>query len=158
MQYTGDITTSGTITRFNDGKIIGTATDANGTIVLLPWEVKNVEGTSRIQLYNVTKDALVLTTKLNFSDPFVCQFYTGDQIAVGDVIRLRVTCVVGATALLPVLQTGVATSAGITFQVDQEADEVYNSNGINGGAISTLTADYTNPMVWMLAMGTGPQA
>lgn len=155
--YTGDITTSGTITRSNDGKIIGTATDANGTIVLLPWEVKNVEGTSRIQLYNVTKDALVLTTKLNFSDPFVDAkgSYTGDQIAVGDVIRLRVTCVVGATALLPVLQTGVATSAGITFQVDQEADEVYNSNGINGGAISTLTADYTNPMGVDVSDGDG---
>jgi hypothetical protein len=56
--------------------------------------------------------------------------------------------------MLPVEVTGVATSTGITFQVDQIADEVYNSNGIDGSAVSktinptsgTLTADYSNPM------------
>ena len=155
--YTGDITTSGTITRSNGGKIVGTATDTSGTIVLLPWEVKNVEGTSRIQLVNVTKsNTEVVNTKLTSSDPFIdaTGSYTGDQIAVGDVIRLRVTCVVGAEALLPVLQTGVATSTGITFQVDQKPDTVYNTNGINGSTVEkrndnasgTLTADYVNPM------------
>jgi len=48
--------------------------------------------------------------------------------------------------MLPVEITGVATSTGITFQVDQVADEVYNSNGINGSTVSTLTADYNSPM------------
>jgi hypothetical protein len=54
--------------------------------------------------------------------------------------------VVGAEAMLPIEVTGVATSTGITFQVDQKADEVYNTNGINGSTVSTLTADYSSPM------------
>ena len=156
--YTGDITTSGAITRPNDGKIVGTATDTSGTIVLLPWEIKNVEATSRIQLVNVDKsNTVVHTEKLDgsageFID--VTGSYSGDQISVGNVIRLRVTCVVGATAMLPVELTGVATSTGIAFQVDQKADEVYNLNAINGSEVSktlnstdgTLLSDYGDPM------------
>jgi hypothetical protein len=157
--YTGDITTSGTITRPSSGKIIGTATDTNGTIVLLPWSVKNVEATSRIQLVNVTKsNALVHTEKLsgsagNFID--VTGSYNGSQISVGDIIRLRVTCVVAKEAMLPVEKTGVATATGITFQVDQQADEIYNSNDIDGSQVSktnnptsgTLIADYSVPQM-----------
>ena len=144
-RFVGNIATTGTTTLSNGAEVIGTF----GSTTVLPWEVKNVEGTSRIQLVNVTQNNTeVVNTKLTSSDPFVdaSGTYTSSEIAVGDVIRLRVTCVVGATALLPVLQTGVATTTGITFQVDQEADTVYNSNGINGSTITTLTADYTNPM------------
>lgn len=144
-RFVGNIATTGTTTLSNGAVVIGTF----GSTTVLPWEVKNVEGTSRIQLVNVTQsNTEVVNTKLNSSDPFIdaSGTYTASQIAVGDVVRLRVTCVVGATALLPVLQTGVATTTGITFQVDQEADTVYNSNGINGSTITTLTADYTNPM------------
>ena len=72
--------------------------------------------------------------------------YNQTEIAVGDVIRLRCTCVVGAEAMLPVEQTGVATSTGLTFQVDQNPDTVYNGNAIDGSAITTLTADYNSPM------------
>ena len=143
--FTGNISTSGSTSLTNDAKVIGTF----GSTTVLPWEVKNVEGTSRIQLVNVTQsNTEVVNIKLSSSDPFIdaTGTYDSSEIAVGDVIRLRVTCVVGATALLPVLQTGVATTTGITFQVDQEADTVYNSNGINGSTVSTLTADYASPM------------
>jgi hypothetical protein len=147
--YTGDITTSGSITRLNDGKILGSATDASGTTVLLPWEVRNVEATTRLQLYNITQSSLVVTQKLsgtagNYVD--ASGTYEQSEIAVGDVVRLRCTCVVGAEAMLPVEITGVATTTGITFAVDQVADGVYNSNGIDGSTVSTLTADYSSPM------------
>ena len=155
--YTGDITTSGTITKSNDGKILGSATDASGTTTLLPWEVRNVEATTRLQLYNTTQSSLVVTQKLsgtagNYVD--ASGTYEQSEIAVGDVIRLRCTCVVGAEAMLPVEITGVATSTGIIFSVDQVADEVYNANGINGSTVEktdsnssgTLVADYASPM------------
>ena len=155
--YTGDITTSGSITRLNDGKILGSATDASSTTVLLPWEVRNVEATTRLQLYNTTQSSLVVTQKLsgtagNYVD--ASGTYEQSEIAVGDVVRLRCTCVVGATAMLPTEITGVATSTGITFQVDQQADEVYNANGIDGSSVSktlnastgTLVSDYSSPM------------
>ena len=141
-RFVGNIATSGTTTLSNDAEVIGTF----GSNTVLPWEVKNIEGTSRVQIYNVTKDAEVVNTKYTSSDPFIdaSGTYTSSQIAVGDTVRLRVTCVVGATALLPVVQTGVATTTGITFQVDQEADAIYNANGVNASQISTFTADYTN--------------
>jgi len=141
-RFVGNIATTGTTTLSNDAEVIG----AFGSTTVLPWEVKNVEGTSRIQLYNVTKDAEVVNTKLTSTDPFIdaSGTYTSSQIAVGDTVRLRVTCVVGAEALLPVLQTGVATTTGLSFQVDQEADTIYNTNAIDGSQISTFTADYTN--------------
>jgi len=141
-RFVGNISTTGTTTLSNGAEVIGTF----GSTTVLPWEVKNVEGTSRIQLYNVSKDAEVVNTKLTSTDPFIdaSGTYTSSQIAVGDTVRLRVTCVVGAEALLPVLQTGVATTTGLTFQVDQEADAIYNQNAIDGSQISTFTADYTN--------------
>jgi hypothetical protein len=140
--FVGDISTTGTTTLDNGAVVVGTF----GSTTVLPWEVKNVEGTSRIQLYNVTKDAEVVNTKLTSTDPFIdaSGTYTSSQVAVGDTVRLRVTCVVGTEALLPVLQTGVATTTGLTFQVDQEADTIYNANAIDGSSFSTWTADLTN--------------
>jgi len=151
--FVGNISTSGSTTLSNDAVVIGTF----GATTVLPWEVKNVEATTRLQLYNLTKNALVITQKLSgTAGTYVDATGTYDQteISEGDVIRLRCTCVVGAEAMLPVEITGVATSTGITFSVDQVADEVYNSNGINGSTVSktinptsgTLTADYSNPM------------
>lgn len=151
--YVGNITTSGSTTLLNDAEVIGTF----GSTTVLPWEVKNVEATTRLQLYNLTKNALVITQKLSgTAGTYVDATGTYDQaeIAEGDVVRLRCTCVVGAEAMLPVEITGVATSTGITFSVDQVADKIYNSNGINGSAVSktinpssgTLTADYSSPM------------
>jgi hypothetical protein len=144
--FVGNISTSGSTTLSNDAKVIGTFKDTT----VLPWEVKNVEATSRIQLYNLTKNALVITQKLSgTAGTYVDATGTYDQaeIAEGDVIRLRCTCVVGAEAMLPVEITGVATSTGITFSVDQQADEIYNSNGIDGSQVSTLSADYSVPQM-----------
>jgi hypothetical protein len=245
--FVGNISTSGSTTLSNGAEVIGTF----GATTVLPWEIKNIEATSRFQLYNVTKDAEVITQKLTgiaynksillelmghtyavtlrhegafidatsleviasgsassswtlqsgvvqfnvgssgvlgsaltqddadikvdlidghenntvtttstinsseFNDEAVTNSngnidvsgsYNGGEIAVNDIIRLRVTCVVGAEAMLPIEVTGVATSTGITFSVDQKADEVYNTNGINGSTVSTLTADYSSPM------------
>jgi hypothetical protein len=41
----------------------------------------------------------------------------------------------------------VASSAGIAFRADQQADTVYNGNGIDGSNISTLSADYPNVQI-----------
>ena len=128
-----------------DAEVIGTF----GATTVLPWTVKNVEGTTRLQLYNLTKDSLVVTQKLTGTAGTYVDAsgtYTQTEIAEGDVVRLRCTCAVGAMAMLPTEITGVATSTGITFQADQQADEVYNANGIDGSSVSTLIADYNSPM------------
>ena len=143
--FVGNISTTGTTTLSNGAEVIGTF----GATTVLPWTVKNVEGTTRLQLYNLTKDSLVVTQKLTGTAGAYVDAtgtYTQAEIAEGDVVRLRCTCAVGAMAMLPTEITGVATSTGITFQADQQADEVYNANGIDGSAVSTLVADYNSPM------------
>ena len=151
--FVGNISTTGTTTLSNGAEVIGTF----GATTVLPWTVKNVEGTTRLQLYNLTKDSLVVTQKLTGTAGTYVDAsgtYTQTEIAEGDVVRLRCTCAVGAMAMLPTEITGVATSTGITFQVDQQADEVYNANGINGSTVEktdsnssgTLVADYDSPM------------
>ncbi len=148
--FTGDLTTTGTITLSNGASVLGTYTDANGTNIILPWSVTNVEATATLQLYNVTKDAEVVNqvvpgtanTKVSTNGT-----YTTSQIASGDNIRLRITCQAGAAAFLPYEAFGVASSAGISFRADQQPDTVYNSNGIDGSNISTLTADYPNVQI-----------
>ena len=148
--FTGDLTTTGTITLSNGASVLGSYTDANGTNIILPWSVSNVEATATLQLYNVTKDLEVVNqvvpgtanTKVSTNGT-----YTTSQIASGDNIRLRITCQAGAAAFLPYEAFGVASSAGIAFRADQQPDTVYNANGIDGSNISTLSADYPNVQI-----------
>lgn len=148
--FTGDLTTTGTITLSNGASVLGQYTDANGTNIILPWSVTNIEAGSTLQLYNVTKDAEVVnqiatgTAGTKVSDNGT---YTTTQIAANDNIRLRLTCQAGAEAFLAYEAFGVATTAGISFRADQQADTVYNGNGIDGSNISTLTADYPNVQI-----------
>jgi hypothetical protein len=148
--FTGDLTTTGTITLSNGASVLGQYTDANGTNIILPWSVTNIEAGSTLQLYNVTKDAEVVnqvvtgTAGTKVSDNGT---YTTSQIAANDNIRLRLTCQAGTEALLAYEAFGVATTAGISFRADQQADTVYNGNGIDGSNISTLTADYPNVQI-----------
>ena len=243
-RFVGNIATSGSTTLSNGAEVIGTF----GATTVLPWVVKNVEATSRFQLYNITKGAEVVTQKLTgiaynkaillelyghtyavtlkhggaFIDATsleviasgsassswtlqsgVVQFnvgsgvlgsaltqddadinvdliqghedntvtatatinssefddepiannngnidvsgsYNASEIAVNDIIRLRVTCVVGAEAMIPLVTTGVATTAGLNFSIEQQADTVYNTNAIDGSSINAWTADFTN--------------
>ena len=153
-RFVGNIATTGTTALSNGAEVIGTF----GSTTVLPWEVKNVEATSRIQLYNITKDALVHTEKLSGTEDQLIDVtgtYTDTEISVDDIIRLRVTCVVGATAMIPLELNGVATATGIVFSIDQKADVVYNANAINGSSVTTLTADYTNPMGVDVSDGDG---
>lgn len=148
--YTGNIITSETITTQNSGSIEGTATDKDGTTIILPWSVSNVEATATVQLYNMTKSLEVvnqvaggtLDTKVSESGT-----YSSSQIEAGDNIRLRITCQAGASAFLPYEAYSVASASGIAFIADQEADEVYNTNGIDGSTVTTLSADYPNVQI-----------
>ncbi|MFZ9903677.1 MAG: hypothetical protein ACO3FT_08485, partial [Ilumatobacteraceae bacterium] len=144
--FTGNLTTSGTITLANGAQVLGTY----GSTTVLPWTVANVEATSTLQLFNITQDAEVenlVTTGTAGTKVTASGTYSNAEVAPGDTIRLRLTCQAGATALEPYEAFGVATSVGISFRADQVADEVYNANGIDGSAITTLTADYPNVQI-----------
>ena len=155
--FVGNISTAGTSQLQNDAVVIGTF----GSDTVLPWTVKNIEATTRIQLYNTTapRQGVIYTNKYTgtpgeYVD--VSGTYDQDEILAGDIVRLRCTCVVGAQAMLPTEITTVATDTGIVFSVEQTPDTVYNSNGINGSTLDfggttadttkTLSADYVSPM------------
>ena len=155
--FVGNISTGGSSQLLNDAVVIGTF----GSNTVLPWTVKNIEATTRIQLYNTTapRQGVIYTNKYSgtpgeYVD--VSGTYDQTEIQVGDIVRLRCTCVVGAQAMLPTEITTVATETGIVFSVDQKPDEVYNSNNINGSTLDfggttadttrTLSADYVSPM------------
>jgi hypothetical protein len=144
--FVGNIQTTGTITLLNNAQVIGTY----GANTVLPWEVTNVEATATLQLYNMTKNLevenLVVTgtagNKVTSSGT-----YTGQEVSVGDNIRLRITCQAGTAAFLPYEAFGIATSVGISFEANQVDDTIYNDNGINADNLTTLSADYPNVQI-----------
>jgi len=144
--FVGDIQTTGTITLSNNAEVIGTY----GENTVLPWEVTNVEATATLQLFNITKNLevenLVVAgtagNKVTSSGT-----YTGQEVSLGDNIRLRITCQAGTGAFLPYEAFGIATSVGISFEANQQADTIYNDNGINADNLTTLSADYPNVQI-----------
>ena len=148
--YTGDFTTTGTITRLNSGAIVGTSTDQNGTVILLPWSVENVEATATLQLYNVTQNLEIeniIVGGTAGSKVSASGYYDETKVSTGDNIRLRITCQAGVNAFLPFEAFGLATSVGISFRANQLADTIYNENGINADNLTTLSADYPNVQI-----------
>jgi hypothetical protein len=144
-QFIGNITSSGTFTLLNGAEILGTY----GATTVLPWTVTNIEAGSTIQIYNVTQAIEIenyITSGTAGTKITATGSYSSSEATAGDTIRLRITCQAGVTALIPFESFGVATAAGITFRADQVADTIYNTNNIDGSAITgiTVTADYTN--------------
>lgn len=144
--FVGNIQTTGTITLKNNAQVIGTY----GANTVLPWEVTNVEATATLQLYNMTKNLEVenLTVAGQAGNKVKSSgTYTGQEVSVGDNIRLRITCQAGTAAFLPYEAFGIATSVGISFEANQVADTIYNDNGINADSLTTLSADYPNVQI-----------
>ena len=144
--FVGNIQTTGTITLNNSAEVIG----SYGSNTVLPWEVTNVEATATLQLYNMTKSLEVenlLVAGTAGNKVTSSGTYTGQEVSVGDNIRLRITCQAGTNAFLPYEAFGVATSVGISFEANQVADTIYNDNGINADNLTTLSADYPNVQI-----------
>ena len=144
--YTGDVTTTETITLQNGGSVVGTTTDKNGTIARLAYSITGLVQHSRIQIYNLTTSAEIYNSAVNATS-YSAQYIDGTAITTGDEIRLRVTRQSGATAYLPFESTAIATASGFSFKVSQQLDAVYNANAIDGSSVSTLTSDFPNVQI-----------
>ena len=111
----------------------------------------NIEDGSRIQLYNVTKSASIYNAEPNLTSSSTLTAVDLDlnTVDAGDTIRMRVTCQVTTTALLPLEVFGVINSAGLSFPQSQQTDTVYNNNNIDGeifsGSGDTNTGLAMNP-------------
>lgn len=98
---------------------------------------------SRIQIYNVTTSTEIKNEIVSGSS-FSYGYYNGVGVSSGDVIRIRLAYVNGATARLPQETIAVASTLGFSALVSQELDTVYNTNAIDGSTVTELTSDYPN--------------
>jgi len=130
VKFTADITD------YDDTTNAETHTFSNGTYhIITAVDLNNFQVTVNGLIYQFARTANDL------------EFYRGGMINTGDNIRLRCTCTIGVEAMLPAELSAVATADGITFQVEQIPDLVYNENGVNGQTLYNSVewdADFTS--------------
>lgn len=114
----------------------------------LPWSIEDVEGGSRLQIFNVTKNTEIENIVVSGTGKVTSSgTYNASDASVGDFIRLRIAKQDGLNAFLPFESFSLSTSVGISFRADQSTDLVYEANAINADTLTTLTADYPNVQI-----------
>jgi hypothetical protein len=139
---TADFVTTGVVT--NNGTIIGSYTDANGTVAPpLVYTVSNIFAGSRLQVFNQTKNTEI------FNDIVVGTSYSntyaeGTAFSAGDIVRVRLAYQSGTTAKVPVQYRTVSTINGWSILADQQDDTVYIQNAIDGDTVTEFIEDFPN--------------
>ena len=126
-------------------------THATGVLTLI--SLTGIQSGSRVQIYDLTSTTELYNgiTGVSLSIPVTW--------TVNHNIRVRATYCVGLSAYLAFEQTGVLTSSGMSMQLTQVVDTVYNTNAINGSLVTEFTPDFTNVLVDVSTTGgiTSPQ-
>jgi hypothetical protein len=126
------IVTTGTVSFANGASSTLIYQDSTGLNV--PITVSGLVAGSRVQLKNTTTSTIISSTVVAGTSSFQYYSYT-----TADTIRLRVMAPVGANSYNLYESSGVISATGIAFLVNQSANTVYNSNGIDGTAITGVT-------------------
>lgn len=113
---------------YNSGAAVFGNITVSGVVVGSRVRVNN--DNDNIELYNSVVASGTITI------PVV---WTADKL-----LDVRVTYVSGATALKTFNVQGNLTSNMASFSISQEADTVYDTNGIDGSTVTEFTADYPN--------------
>jgi hypothetical protein len=140
--FTGNLTTTGTITLAGGSSVLGNVTDSTGTRYTLPWSVTGIQPGSRLQIYNATTAQEL--ANLSVAGTTASGTFTDSEATLGDAIRLRLSHQSGTSAKLPFESTAPATSSGVSFLAAQDADPIYNANAIDGSLITTISSDFPN--------------
>jgi hypothetical protein len=104
--------------------------------------ITNLITNSRVQIYNETTGQELYNVIHQESGDLIYDYNNGEEISIGDIIRIRVTYINGTTAKLRHEVKAVASPTGFTAFADQEDDVIYNLHAINGSTITEFTADY----------------
>jgi hypothetical protein len=135
--FSGNLTTTGTITFSNGAIMLGNYTDVNGTVNQPVTISAIVLADTRVQLFNVTTSTEIdNTTEATTSYSFT----VNSQATVGNVIRLRLT----KKGFIPISINAVFNANGITYLVNQVADEIYGAYGIDGATVTKFEIDIPN--------------
>ena len=106
--------------------------------------VSNIIDGSRLRIYNVTQDVETFNGVISGATEYTASYTTGTDYSSGDVVRVYLTYQSGVTAKLGFQATAVASSAGWSVLADQQDDEVYNLNGVDGSVVAKFAADYVD--------------
>ena len=101
---------------------------------------------SRLQIYNVTT-ATEMVNAINATSSYTLSYPDGTGYSAGDVVRVRLAWVSGASAKLPVEYSTISTAAGWSVLANQQDDAVYNFNAIAGSTCTEFIADYPNVQI-----------
>ena len=108
--------------------------------------ITNLQAGSRVQIYNQTTATEVINEVVPGTS-FTFEYLNGAEFTAGDVVRIRITKVSGATAYLPIETLALASTTGFAILAQQELDTVYNTNAIDGSTVTEFITDYPNVQV-----------
>jgi hypothetical protein len=145
--FTGNITTTGTVTYSNGAKVNGIVIDSTGTAFPpLNISITNISAGSRLLITNLTTNTETFNGAIAGTS-YTASYAEGTGYSANDVVRVRITKTDGVTAKLGYESNTVATALGWSMLVSQEDDFVYNTIGVNGNTITDFAADYVNNQV-----------
>ena len=127
-----------------NGATVTTNTGPNITLQqLVNITAPNILTGSRVQLYNVTKDAELDNSVASGSYSLTVNL-AGASIDDGDTVRLRATYQSGVTAKAELETSGVISASGLSFVNTQVDNDVYNAYGVDGSTITEFSFDSGN--------------
>jgi hypothetical protein len=138
------ILSAGTVTFQNGASTDMTVQDANG--LSLAVTVTNLVPSSRIQLYNVTKDA-ELSNEIVSGTTYTFPYLAGvvdEVISEGDEIRIRLACAASTTAYDWFETSAFANNSGVFSTATQKVLAAYSQLGIDGSTVTEFTLDNPN--------------
>jgi hypothetical protein len=138
--YTGDMTTTGTITLANGAIFNGERTDSSGTI-LAPRNISvtGIVAGSRLRIYNTTTSTEVYNA-IVAGTSYTATYAEGTGYSESDVLEVRVSEI----SKLEFSSSVVASATGWSLLVSQETNPTYASYGVDGSTVTGITWDGGN--------------
>ena len=138
--YTGNMTTTGTITLSNGAIFLGDRTDSSGT-VLAPRNVSitGLVAGSRVRIYNSTTATEVYNDTVAGTS-YAASYTEGVGYSAGDTLEVRVSEI---TQLEFTSQVSV-TSTGWSLLASQETNATYAAHGVDGSTVTGIAWDSGN--------------
>ena len=147
--FTGNITTTGTVTQLNGAQVIGTISDSAGVRATRSYAINNIVSGSRLQIYNLTTATELYNDIVNATS-YATTYVEAASITEGDEIRVRLTYQVGTTAYTPFEAVTAASASGWSVKGAQAIDSIYANTGLDGSTLTMFQADYVNNEVDMV--------
>ncbi len=117
------------------------------TEIVVPVSIPNAPDGARYRISNKSRSNYEIANALVSGGAGISTTFIADDVSVpheeGDTIHVDITYPVSTTAYLPSKVIGQATQSGISGFIEQQPDTIYNFHGVDGSALTGITADFT---------------